>query len=274
MPYEWPPLVPGDPDEIARRVATVLEDAWQRLAAKQREVITKFADNPRTPYTLATLEEFKKAIVDFRKRMDQEARQFVQRQLPHLYEEGGRTAAEAMGTTFTWTTFHRDALQSLAADSFADFLRRSEEAERMASQFYRAARQAARREVPLLAAGNMTAKQAAKNLADRLAAEHKLTHVIYRNGARVPVRAWAEAATLAKSAIAYNAGTLNRTRQAGVGVVEVFDGFDCGWTSHQDPDKANRSLRSVEEAADRPISHPRCRRGFGPRPDAELSAAV
>ncbi|WP_371790417.1 hypothetical protein OG285_06050 [Streptomyces sp. NBC_01471] len=56
-------------------------------------------------------------------------------------------------------------------------------------------------------------------------------------------------------AVAYNAGTLNRTRQAGVGVVEVFDGFDCGWTSHQDADKANR--------------HPWCRRGFGPRPNVD-----
>ncbi|WP_236576577.1 hypothetical protein [Streptomyces sp. HF10] len=198
MPYEWPPLVPGDPEEISRRVAAVLEDAWQRLAAKQHEVIVQFAGNPRTPDTVADLEEFKQAIRDFHRRVDQEAWQFAQRQLTHLYEKGGRQAAEAMGMTFTWTTFHRDALQSLAADSYADFLRRSEEAERMAGQFYRAARQAARREVPLLTAGNMTAKQAAKNLADRLAAEHKLTYVVYRNGARVPVRAWAEAAALAK----------------------------------------------------------------------------
>ncbi|MFE9770662.1 hypothetical protein ACFYOV_03050 [Streptomyces sp. NPDC005931] len=274
MPYEWPPLVPGDPDEIARRVAAVLEEAWQRLASKQQEVLARFADNPRTPYTLATLEEFKQAIREFRQRVDQEAQQFVQRQLPHLYEEGGRTAAEALGVTFTWTTFHRDALQSLAADSYADFLRRSEEAERMASQFYRTAREAARREVPLLAAGNMTAKQAAKNLADRLAAKHKLTYVIYRNGARVPVRAWAEAATLAKSAVAYNAGTLNRTRQAGVTTVEVFDGADCGWSTHQDPDKANRTVRTIDDAANWPISHPRCRRAFGPRPDLTGSTST
>lgn len=267
MPYEWPPLVPGDPDEIARRVASVLEEAWQRLADKQRAVIARFAGNPRTRHTVATLEEFKQAIRAFRRRVDQEAQAFVQRQLPHLYEEGGRAAAEALGVTFTWTTLHRDALQSLAADSYADFLRRSQEAERMAGQFYRAAREAARREVPLLAAGNMTAKQAAKQLADRLAVEHKLTHVVYRNGARVPVRAWAEAATLTKSAVAYNAGTLNRTREGGVTHVEVFDGFDCGWTSHEDSDKANRTLRSVEEAAEWPISHPRCRRAFGPRPD-------
>ena len=136
----------------------------------------------------------------------------------------------------------------------------------MAEQWHRAARAAARKEVPLLAAGNTTARQAAKQLADELAMQ-SLEHVVYRNGARIPVRVWAETATLAKSAVAYNAGTLNLTRQAGVTMVEVFDGPDCGWTTHQDPDKANRTIRTVEEAAQWPISHPRCRRGFGPRPD-------
>ncbi|WP_274558068.1 hypothetical protein [Streptomyces spiramyceticus] len=269
MAYAWPPLTPGDPDEIARRVGAVLEEAWQRLAARQRRVLETMERQPRGRHVVITLEEFKRAIEVFRREVGQEAAAFVQRQLPHLYEQGALAAARELGLNFTWTTFHRDALLSLAADSYGDFLRRSQEAERMASKFYRAARAAARREVPLLAAGNMTARQAAKNLADRLAAEHKLTHVVYRNGAHVPVRAWAEAATLAKSAVAYNAGTLNRTRQAGVAYVEVFDGFDCGWTSHQDPDKANRTLRSVEEAAEWPISHPRCRRGFGPRPEGQ-----
>ncbi|MEU4615237.1 hypothetical protein [Streptomyces umbrinus] len=199
---------------------------------------------------MATLEEFKQAIRAFRQRVDQEARQFVQRQLPHLYAADARTAAEALGVTFAWTTFHRDALQSLAADSYTDFLRHSREAERMANPFYRAAREAARREVPLLVAGNMTAKQAANNLAARLAAQHNLPRVVYRNGARLPVRAWAETAALAKSAVAYNAGTLNRSRQAGVTMVEVFDGLDCGWTTHQDTDRPtaqcgpSRMLRS------------------------------
>ncbi|MGW0950062.1 hypothetical protein ACWD4O_47135 [Streptomyces sp. NPDC002623] len=105
----------------------------------------------------------------------------------------------------------------------------------MAAAFYQAVRDAARREVPLLAAGHTTALQAAKALADRLAAEHQLTYVIYLNGARMPVRAWAEAATLAKSAVAYNAGTLNRARQEGVTMLEVFDGADCGWTVQREP---------------------------------------
>jgi hypothetical protein len=49
---------------------------------------------------------------------------------------------------------------------------------RMAAVFYRAVRDAARHEVPLLAAGHTTAVQVAKALADRLAAEHQLTYVI------------------------------------------------------------------------------------------------
>ncbi|MFE6186520.1 phage minor capsid protein [Streptomyces sp. NPDC056465] len=266
MTYEWPPLTPGDPDEVARRVAAVLQDAWQRLADAQEKVLTSITARWRLPYVLETLEEFKESIADFAARVDEEARAFVQRQLPHLYEQGARAAAVDPGRPFGWTAMHTEALQSLAADSYGDFLRRSQEAERMASQWYRTARAVARREVPLLAAGNRTAVQSARELAKQLEGQG-LTHVVYRNGARVPVRAWAEAATLAKSAVAYNAGTLNRTREAGVSHVEVFDSVGCGWTRHNDPDVAAGSVRTVEEAAQWPISHPRCRRAFGPRPD-------
>lgn len=267
MAYEFPPLVPGDAGEVARRVAAVLQDAWQRLADQQAAVLVALAETGRAPQIVARLAEYQAAITDFQRRVDAEARAFVTRQLPHLYEQGGQKTAEAIGQRFTWTLIHSDALQSLAADSYADFLRRSQEEQRMALSFYRAVRDAARREVPLLAAGNTTALQAAKALADRLAAEHQLLYVVYRNGARVPVRAWAEAATLAKSAVAYNSGTLNRAREAGVEFMQVFDGPGCGWTSHPDPDKADGSLRTVEDAASWPISHPRCGRAFGPRPD-------
>lgn len=267
MAYDFPPLTPGGAATVAARVAVVLEDAWQRLAAEQAAVIEEIGDNGPSRMVADRLAQFQAAITDFQRRVDAEARAFVGRQLPHLYEEGARAAARAAGGHFSWTLIHREALQSLASDSYADFLRRSEEEQRMAAQFYRAVREVARREVPVLAAGHTTALQAAKSLADRLAAEHQLTTVIYRNGARVPVRAWAESATLAKSAVAYNAGTLNRARELGVQWMEVFDGADCGWVSHKDTDKANGTLRTVEEAAAWPISHPRCRRGFGPRPD-------
>lgn len=127
-------------------------------------------------------------------------------------------------------------------------------------------RAAARQHIPTHLTGR-TALQSAKTLADQLAAAHPLDRVVYRNGARMPVRAWAEAATLARTAVAYNAGTLAVARKHGIQLVEVFDGYDCGWTSHPDPDKAVRTLRTVDEAAEWPISHPRRSRAFGLRPD-------
>ncbi|MFH8772029.1 hypothetical protein [Streptomyces sp. NPDC017958] len=36
-------------------------------------------------------------------------------------------------------------------------------------------------------------------------------------------------------------------------------------------DKASGTVHTVEEAADWPISHPRCRRAFGPPPDSSGS---
>ncbi|MEU6010610.1 hypothetical protein [Streptomyces sp. NPDC047453] len=101
-----------------------------------------------------------------------------------------------------------------------------------------------------------TGRQAAQTLAGRPAAEHQLTTTVYRNGARDPVRAWAKTATLTKSAVTYNAGALDLAHEAGAHMVEVFDGGDCGWTGHRDPDKAARTLRTTEDAARWPISTP------------------
>lgn len=111
MPYEWPPLTPGDPEEVARRVAAVLDDAWQRLADRQQAVIASIVARWRLPYVLASLEEFKDAITNFRSRVDTEARAFVQRQLPYLYDQEPEppprpsAGAHGHGLSPTWTRF-------------------------------------------------------------------------------------------------------------------------------------------------------------------------
>jgi hypothetical protein len=51
--------------------------------------------------------------------------------------------------------------------------------------------------------------------------------------------------------------------EGGIGSVVVFDGFDCGWTAHDDLDKANGSVRTLAEARKHPIAHPNCGRAFG-----------
>ena len=61
----------------------------------------------------------------------------------------------------------------------------------------------------------------------------------------------------------------NRYREAGVKTVEVFDGAGCGWTSHEDGDKANGSIRTLRQAEAQVLSHPNCRRAFMPIVDNE-----
>ncbi|MFJ8430470.1 hypothetical protein ACIQ9P_04100 [Kitasatospora sp. NPDC094019] len=252
-------------DEAAT-AADALTNAWQQLAAAQTVVLAAVAAN-RRPQLAAAIAAFSTATRDFHRAAETAVRDLAGRQLPVLYEQGATAAATTLGRRFTWTSSHQRALRQLTTDTYTDLLRNAQETVRQAGQFYRAARAAARQQIPTALTGR-TALQAAKALADELAATHPLDRVVYRGGARMPVRAWAEAATLARTAVAYNAGTLTVAREHGVEFVEVFDGFDCGWTSHPDPDKAVRTLRTVEEAAERPIAHPRCTRAFGLRPDA------
>lgn len=64
---------------------------------------------------------------------------------------------------------------------------------------------------------------------------------------------------------ANNLGSVSRYRDSGiVESVRVFDGPDCGWTDHNDPDAADGSVRSLSDAEDFPYAHPNCLRSFSP----------
>ncbi|MEU3559704.1 hypothetical protein [Kitasatospora sp. NPDC006786] len=258
-----------DPEPVDD-VPAGLDAAWQQLAAAQAAVLAVLARGRRTARLAAVLAEFADAIRSFHHAVDGVIRDYAHREVPRLYEQAARDAAASLGRTFTWTPAHQDALRALSADTYGELLHRAQESVRVAGAFYRAARAAARHDLPLLATDRAGAVATARALADRLSAAYRLDHVVYRNGARMPVRAWAEAAVLARSAVAYNAGTLNTAREYGIQHVHVFDGYDCGWTSHPDPDKAARTVRMVEDAAEWPISHPRCTRSFGLKKTSHL----
>lgn len=69
---------------------------------------------------------------------------------------------------------------------------------------------------------------------------------------------------LTETATVYNQAALGGYAASGlVERVTVFDGADCGWTSHGDPDLAAGSTRTLDEAKAQPISHPNCQRAFG-----------
>jgi hypothetical protein len=57
----------------------------------------------------------------------------------------------------------------------------------------------------------------------------------------------------------------DRYRDAGLSLVDIVDGVDCGWANHDDPDHANGSVRTLIEAEQYPIAHPDCIRISLPR---------
>ena len=75
----------------------------------------------------------------------------------------------------------------------------------------------------------------------------------------------AQTIALTETANAYNASSVAGYRDSGlVDEVDVFDGPECGWTEHDDPDLADGSTRTLDEADEYPTAHPNCQRAFGP----------
>lgn len=78
---------------------------------------------------------------------------------------------------------------------------------------------------------------------------------------------------LTETGNAFNTSAIDRYGASGlVDFVEVFDGPDCGWSSHQDPELAHGSIRTLAEARAHALAHPRCQRAFGARLDVTAPA--
>lgn len=267
--YEWPPRPILDVDEAAQIMAEAIGRAWDDLEAERVRVLQS-ERMLRKEYVDQWIREYQAALQTFAADLQYHLERFVTLHVGPRYLAGVRQG----GGQAAWTAMHTQAFTSLSIDTYSDFLQRSEEAMKTSAEFAQVIRETARTGVPAGAGGGRTPRQAAAKWAQQLTEEYEITHVIYADGARVPIRAYTEMASLTKSAVAFNAGTLNECTASGVSFVEVFDGTDCGWVSHGSSDKANGTVRHVDDAAQHPISHPRCQRAFGPRPDITTKKAA
>ena len=97
-----------------------------------------------------------------------------------------------------------------------------------------------------------------------------VTDAQYRDALRQSIISAGEgqAATLARTTIALagQQAAHAQFRDAGIEYVLISDGPNCGWTDHDDPDLADGSLRSIDDADDYPIAHPNCVRFSMPAP--------
>ncbi|KPC73456.1 hypothetical protein KVH31_34640 [Streptomyces olivaceus] len=238
-----------------------LRAAWRILATAQTKLLSRLArvrPGLRARARIqAAAQEFQQAIADFNREAGAFADRWASVDLPLVYREGALTMldnARRPGVRFSWTLFHQQQVTALSAQYYADLTGRIGEALRRARVFLRAAQDAAR------GSGRFSSAQ--------LRRDHPLDAVVYANDARHPVDAWASAAITWQAVTTANSGAARTAlHELGTEWVEVRDGSDCGWRDHRDGDKANRTLRTVQDALAHPTAHPHCQRELLPRLD-------
>lgn len=80
--------------------------------------------------------------------------------------------------------------------------------------------------------------------------------------AQMPAETYIRMTTAAGQVDNENQGFLRGAERAGHTEVIAFDGDDCGWTSHDDPDKADGASVNLTFAKKYPKAHPHCQRTF------------
>ncbi|MCL8016976.1 hypothetical protein [Streptomyces sp. AS02] len=242
-----------------------LEAAWRILTAAQTALLNAFASTRpgRTSGSGARLRAaiaaFNASLAAFNRAAMAMAEAWASRELPLIYREGAWNMldnADRPNDLFTWTPRHQAAVTALSAQYFTDLVSRIQDAVRRARAF--------------LAAAQTAARDTARGRFDIAALRRRfpLDTVVYANNARHPVIAWARAAITWQAVTTGNTGAARTALdELDVQYLEVRDSPDCGWTAHDDPDRANRTLRTVQDALAHPTAHAHCVRELLPRLD-------
>ncbi|MFB7738217.1 hypothetical protein ACFC08_28290 [Streptomyces sp. NPDC056112] len=246
---------------------TQLAREWKRLTTAQ-DALLRALERIR-PGVGATVQirnavrDFNGEVGEFDRAVRAIAERWAVQDLPIAYRDGAVRALErarADARLFRWTTDHQAAITTLTASFYVDVVGRIQDAVRRAQAFVRAAQDAARE----VAFGSRHQGIDSGRLAD----DHPLSTIVYRDDSRHPVQDWARSALGYQAVVTANHAAINTGRlDLNAQWMEVRDGSECGWTGHDDHDHADGTIRSVEDCADYPIAHFGCIRELFPRPD-------
>lgn len=200
---------------------------WQRLATAQ-DTLLRTLERLRpglgsTTRIRGIVADFHRQVGDFDRLARALAERWAAQDLPIAYRDGALRALRHAGADialFRWTTAHQVAITSMTATFYVDLIGRIQEAVRRAQAFARAAQDAAR-------AVTLGRNHAGIDSA-RLAADHPLSTVIYRNNARHPVKDWARSALTYQGVVTANHGAINTGRlELEAAWFECVDGPEC-----------------------------------------------
>lgn len=246
--------------ETENPLIKVYQDAWERVIAQQQALI----DDPLKAARRARLAEMRDSIEEVMEEVEASSRAWVESRLPQLYATGGTVGAEAMGASeFLWSSISQEAVEEMAFRLMDDVLAATKHVNATTKGLIR---EIARAEGLQKLIEGRTAVQAGREMS-RLIAKRGIAAITYSNGAKHGLDSYGQMLARTTTAKAYNTGILNGAAQNGCQFWEVFDGPGCGWSTHDSGELALGKIVSREEALAFPISHPNCRRSFGPRPD-------
>jgi hypothetical protein len=201
--------------------------------------------------------ELQAAVVDEMDRLDEIASEWVAAHGSEPYLSGMRMT----GRDLVFTRINRDAAQRLADDMFTDLLRATHYVRRDVKRFIGEAAKIAAESTVV----DNTATQAGRELMRDLIDNRGIKAVRFVNGATHHIGDYSDMLIRTKTAVHFNLGAFDGAPE--VEWWECWDGPDCGLSSHDDFTLANGMIAERQVAQSYPISHPRCRRAWGPRPD-------
>ncbi len=255
-----PPGVQAIADPLIESYRT----AWERVLAEQESIL----EDPTQWRKARRLREMSNTIGSIMKELDGEAADWVAQQYPKIYGAGLVDGAAAAGESALWSTIHQEAVEQLAYGVYNDLLSATSHVNDTTKDLIRTLARA--EGTTALIAGD-TAQAAGRKLEKELL-KNGISAVTYKNGAKHGLAEYAEMNLRTTTALGYNNGTLNASPTTVFW--ECFDGPGCGWSFHEDTEQALGKIVTRDEALGYPISHPNCRRSFGPRPDLNSTASA
>jgi hypothetical protein len=230
------------------------QDAHLRIVQEQQKLLSA---SPLRTARLRRLLELQEAVQREMDRLDRRTNRWFERHGMEAYAAGFRHAAPDV----SFTLIHDDAARRLADDLFQDLLQATRYVRHDTKRFIRDAAKIAAQSTVI----DNTAVQAGRDMMKDLVQNHGIKAVTYRNGAKHPLGEYSQMTIRTKTAIAFSEGAFDSS--PGVEWWECFDGPECGLSFHEDPTQANGLIRTRDESRGLLISHPNCRRSWGPRPD-------
>lgn len=266
MPYQ----APGVDDDRLSWILAEVNKAQKTLDAKVQEAASLPDTEPSRLVRVQRLNQMKREVDTAFIDLDDQVSQWANADVGSFYRQGHDIAAATMGSGFSFTLPHRQALIAISNDAYNDVGTRLQQVRRGFGDKVELQKMYEGLDPAVIASLQEKSRSAVTQMLltgeDPRKISKFLAQDLWRDGVQIidaggnhwnPEK-YTRMLIRTKSANAYNAGSLNKYAEAGVRRVKVFDGME------DDPEcaEANGQVWTLDYAMEHVIEHPNCRRAF------------